>query len=397
MQKYQLTAERTEEAIQEAIDHAAADGGGQVILNPGLYECGTIYLKSNVELHLCAGARIVGHPKPEMYDDFIDPDLDTIRPEFSRKAMVICAHAENVSITGSGEVNGQGPAFYDTNVPQGSFFQKPPLPRPRMFQFFQCRNVRIEGISCIDSPAWTFWFRECEDVYISKIRVAGCQQMINNDGIDVDSCRRVTISDCILTTGDDCLVLRAIRGRDSEPAICEKVIISNCILDSRCQGIRIGCPSDDTIRHSIFSNIVFSGRGSGIHFNYPVHYLRKNCNGYVQIYDLQFHHFLMDCGNYPVRINIDDGVKPRGVNGIIFSDFKVKAKFPFEFKGSAVCVLKDICLHNIEFETEGKFPVYAEYTEYLKLENFRFTMIRNPDECETVEIDRSNCRSWECF
>ena len=194
MADYTVT-EKTGTAIQAAVDAAHNAGGGRVCLEPGVYLSGTICLKSNVELHLPAGAEIKGYSNPEQYDDFRDPGFDNVSPEGSRKCLIAAAHAENVSITGMGEINGSGPDFYDTAVPAGATFAKPPHPRPRMVQFFDCRNVLFEGVSFVDSPGWTFWLLGCDDVHVSRIRVTGCQQMINNDGIDIDDCRRVTVSD----------------------------------------------------------------------------------------------------------------------------------------------------------------------------------------------------------
>ena len=190
-----LVTEKSGAAIQRAIDEAHQAGGGTVSLEPGVYPSGTLHLKSNVELHLPAGSRIQGYPRPELYEDFCDPGFDAVAPEGSRKCLIAAAHAENIAITGSGEINGAGPEFYDRNVPPDAFFAKPPHPRPRMIQCFDCRNLRFEGVSFADSPGWTFWLLGCEDVNVSRVRVTGCQQMINNDGIDIDDCRRVTVSD----------------------------------------------------------------------------------------------------------------------------------------------------------------------------------------------------------
>lgn len=218
MADYTVT-EKTGTAIQAAVDAAHNAGGGRVCLEPGVYLSGTICLKSNVELHLPAGAEIKGYSNPEQYDDFRDPGFDNVSPEGSRKCLIAAAHAENVSITGMGEINGSGPDFYDTAVPAGATFAKPPHPRPRMVQFFDCRNVLFEGVSFVDSPGWTFWLLGCDDVHVSRIRVTGCQQMINNDGIDIDDCRRVTVSDSFFRTGDDCIILRAIRRSPDHHAV----------------------------------------------------------------------------------------------------------------------------------------------------------------------------------
>ena len=115
--------EKSGTAIQTAIDRTAAAGGGRVILKSGIYPSGTLYLKSNVELHLEAGAVILGSPNWQDYDDFIHPE-QPVTPENSRKCFIAAADAENIAITGSGEINGQGPMFYDRNVPAGKFFAK---------------------------------------------------------------------------------------------------------------------------------------------------------------------------------------------------------------------------------------------------------------------------------
>jgi len=65
-----IAREKTGAAIQREIDAAAAQGGGRVVLMPGVYPSGTVCLRSNTELHIPAGAKIQGSGKPELYDDF---------------------------------------------------------------------------------------------------------------------------------------------------------------------------------------------------------------------------------------------------------------------------------------------------------------------------------------
>ena len=336
------------ESIQSAVDAAHTNGGGRVVLEPGIHPSRTIYLKSFVELHLLSGARIQGSSKVEDYDDFCDPGFDAVAPEKSRKCLIAAAHAENIAITGSGEINGAGPAFYDTNVPEGAFFTKPPHPRPRMIQFYDCRKVRFEGVSFVDSPGWTFWLMACEDVNIHRVTVTGCQQMINNDGIDIDDCHRVTVSDCLIRTGDDCLILRAIRKSPDHHALCEGVTVTNCILDSRCQGIRVGCPSDDTIRNCSFSNIVIQGRGNGININNPKRYLQPGCTGYLDLHDIVFNNLVIESGGVPVWINIEEGVKLRRIGGMTFSNIRINSDQPCRLEGSSETIIEDVRFSEIQ-------------------------------------------------
>jgi len=385
-----IVSEKSGAAIQGAINEAAARGGGRVVLEPGVYTSGTICLRSNIELHIPAGAKIQGADTPEAYDDF--PHPCGVYPENGKKVLLACADAENVSVTGKGEINGAGPAFYDTNVPPGHFFLKPPHPRPRMVQFHNCRNVLFEGVSFVDSPGWTFFISECEDVNISRIRVDGCQQMINNDGIDIDSCKRVAISDSFFRTGDDCIILRAIRkGDKNTSAVCEGVVVTNCVLDSWCQGIRIGCTSDDTIRNARFDNIVFKGRGTGILFEYPMRYVRKNCEGYINVSDISFNHISIDAGRHPIRISCDPEIKSRRIAGITFSNIRLRGTLPLHFCGTPPLPLEDITLRDIAGEIESDTPLVARYVLRHRMENVSLTATTG----EPVPFVRQESPSWE--
>ena len=386
-----FVTERSGTAIQSAIDKAAEAGGGKVTLEPGTYLTGTLYLKSNIELHLPAGVKLLGYPDPEHYDDFRDPGFDAVAPEGSRKCLIACANCENVSITGSGEINGNGPEFYDRNVAPGAFFAKPPHPRPRMIQFYNCRNVVFDGISFLDSPGWTFWLIACEDVRITRIRIIGCQQMINNDGIDIDSCRRVAVSDSFFRTGDDCLILRAIRRSPDQPSIGEEVTVTNCVLDSRCQGIRIGCPSDDTIRNCQFSGIVFRGEGSGIRCENPYRYLRRNCRGYLHVSDLSFENFDITTGLFPIRINVEGAIRLRGVERIRFRNIRIRAKQPISLEGNAETPLCDIQFSGISGVVEGDVPIVAKAVTRLNLDDFELTA----DRGTPLPFSREESASWE--
>ena len=243
-------------AIQGAIDECSASGGGRVVCGPGSYLTGSLLLKSGVELHLANGCRLIGSESLEDYEAF---EAGGFRPENApercTESLIRGIDAHNIAITGPGEVNGSGLAFYDINDKPTRFFRKPPTPRPRMVMLYRCRDVRIEDAAFVDSPCWTFWLMKCERVQVHGARIWGDQRMINNDGIDLDSCRDVTVSDCIIKTGDDCLVLRAIQQMFDEPSPCENVAITNCVLDSWCQGIRVGCPSDGTIKNCTFDNL----------------------------------------------------------------------------------------------------------------------------------------------
>ncbi len=353
--------------VQRAIDEANAAGGGRVVLEPGIYPCGTVYLKSNVELHLSAGARLQGSASPGDYDDVCVDELGDVAPEKSRKALLAAVNAENIAVTGPGEINGAGPEFYDRNVPEGAFFAKPPHPRPRMVQFYNCRGVRLEGTSFIDSPGWTMWLIRCENVWIHRIRVEGNQQMINNDGIDIDECRNVAISDSFFRTGDDCFILRAIPKPDGKEPVCENVTMTNCTLDSRCQGIRVGCPSDGTIRHCTFGDLVICGRGNGININNPKRYLRPGCTGYLNLHDVTFNNLVIESGNVPVWINVEDGIRLRRIGDMTFSNLRVKGARSIRLEGCEDTYIENVRFNEVTAEVKDTVAIVANYCRRLTL------------------------------
>ena len=73
-----------------------------------------------------------------------------------------------------------------------------------------------------------------------------------------------------------------------DPQPCENISISNCVLDSWCQGVRVGCPGDGTIRNATFSNLVIHSENHGISFEYPQRYLAEGTQGNADVHDILF-------------------------------------------------------------------------------------------------------------
>ena len=384
-----VPSEGRQSGIQAAIDMAHAAGGGRVVVRKGIHPCGTLHLKSNVELHLAEGAVVQGGTRPEDYEDIIDPLVD-IAPEKSHKAFLAAIDATNVAVTGSGMFDGKGVSFYDTTIKPGArFFSKPPIPRPRMVQFFRCKGVRFEGVTLKDSPGWTVWLRECEDIAFTRVKIVGDQRMINNDGIDFDSCRRMRVKDCDITTGDDCLVMRAIRS-GAQTVVCEDLIARNCRLSSACQGVRLGCPSDDTIRNARFENCTFRGHNGILSFH-PYHYLRADDEGYCRMADIHFKGWDMDCNGAPIFLKVEGGIKLRDFGHVTFKDMKIRSKQPITLLGSAESPLKDVRLENVTAEIAAGEPIKMNATSQIVFDRFSVTSGAG----KATPFVRKTGESWE--
>lgn len=348
--------------IQVRIDAAAANGGGRVTVKKGVHPCRTLCLKSGVELHLEEGAVLLGGANPDDYDDVIPSEMvyrygDTnMTPTVTRKAFLFADCATNIAITGKGTIDLQGPEFFDHNTTLwGCFWAKPPLPRPRAVVMYRCHGIRMEGVTFKDCPLWTMWLRLCDDIDMDGISIDAEQKMINSDGIDFDGCRHVRLGNSFFKTGDDCVVLRAIRDelRRDVPIVTEDVVVSNCVFNTPCQGVRIGCPSDDTIRNAVFRDIEFLGRNA-IGSQQPRHYLTMGDNGYLKTENIRFENWKVESSGCPLELFVGENIKLRGFGHMSFRNFVVKSDRPFVIRGNERSPVVDMKFENIKGVIRGR-------------------------------------------
>lgn len=364
---------RTETArLQGEIDRVAAAGGGRVTVAKGVHPCGTLYLKSNVELHLEEGAELRGGGKPADYDDAIPLGEvysyeGAVPATVTRKVFVYAENATNVAITGKGVINGCGQQFFD----QKTWAKPTHLHRPRMVMFLKCRGVRFADTTFKDSPLWAMWLRRCDDIVISRIRIEADKRMINTDGIDFDACRNVRVGDSTFSTGDDCFAIRAIRHRDdAEEAVTENLVVSNCVLSTTCQGVRIACPSDRVIRNVVFRDISFTGRNA-IFADQQRWYLETGNTGNITTSNILFENWKIDCYGLPISVTVTDGVTLGDFGHMTFRNIEIKAEKPIKICGNATTVVRDIALEDIRGTVKANPPLVRFRTDGLRLDRFR--------------------------
>lgn len=235
-------------AIQLAIDTVAASGGGTVFISDGIYKTGTIELKSNVELHLASDGVLLGSENVEDYPERENvKHVDTRNLPRNRNACMIYAdECKNIAITGSGKIDCNGTSFVmkkggEPGAWEGWEYVRIDAPTPPRVVFFAgCQNVKIEDVTMVNQPSgWSYWIHDCDYVTFDKCKILAEVQYPNNDGIHINSSRNVTISNCMITSGDDCIVVRANNASLKENKVCEKVTVINCNLTSYSSGIRI--------------------------------------------------------------------------------------------------------------------------------------------------------------
>jgi polygalacturonase len=251
-------------AIQAAVDECAGKGGGTVLVPAGVWMTGSVALKSQVSLRLEAGATLRGSPS---IDDY--PANGFKHLEMGDTRSLLWAISQNdISICGEGTIELVDRPFFDWNqLRTGLPAEKDALlqdwqrrqcvvtagNRPNQPIFFHdCRHLRLEGITIRNSPCWTVTFSCCEDIQVRGIRIDNNLQVPNNDGVHFSGSKNIVVSDCIIRGGDDSLAFTGITNPDS---VCERIIVTNCILTSRSAGVRLGHLSGK-VRDVALSNLV---------------------------------------------------------------------------------------------------------------------------------------------
>ncbi len=248
----------------------AVDTGKIVYFPAGVYRTGTIYLKSGGGLHLDANAVILGSRYPEDYNanDFDKRNTFSVKERASGAHLIIARDCTNVSITGSGSINGNRNGIFNTDIIHTPNGNRPRYVLPRwrpgaMLYFIGCKNIKLEGIRLNDPTYWTAFFHDCENVDINRVTIQ-CDRFTNNsDGLDIDCCRKVNISNCNIFSGDDAIAIRGNQRPLKKAAVCSDITVSNCILSSAACGVRIGV-GNGTIKNCTLKNLKMVNTNTGI-------------------------------------------------------------------------------------------------------------------------------------
>ena len=269
-------------AIASAIAACAAQGGGRVVVPPGIWLTGPIHLRSNIDLHLEAGAEV---RFSQRFEDYLPVVLvqSSVRL-YNYSPLVYARDCTNIAIIGQGTLNGQGQVWWpwkwqDKLAPHKVYkfnTENTPLEerilgtvedgaRPRLVHFLDCRNVLLEGVTVKDSPSWTVHLAFCDNVIVRGLTVIG--KGPNNDGINPESCKDVLVEHCLLDTGDDCVTIKS--GKDQEAwrigRPCENVVVRHCRAIGGHNILAIGSETSGSVRNIYLHDCQSDHTGRGLH------------------------------------------------------------------------------------------------------------------------------------
>lgn len=236
-------------AIASAIEAAAKDGGGRVVVPKGVWLTGPVHLLSGVELHLAEGAVLEFTDNPTDYLPAVHTSWEGIEC-YNYSPLVYAYRQHDIAITGTGTLRPRMATWRGwfarpkahlaalsslyTMMSTGVAVEQRQMAvgenhlRPHLIQFNRCKNVRLENFHIRQSPFWTIHMYLCDGGTVRGLDVQAHGH--NNDGIDIEGSRNFLIEDCIFDQGDDAVVIKSGRNQDAwrlnTPA--ENIEIRNC-------------------------------------------------------------------------------------------------------------------------------------------------------------------------
>ena len=411
-------------AIDRAIQACCEQGGGRVLLPAGRYLSGSIHLKSNVELHLQAGCVIVAAPASmRAYDEaekFDFPEYQDGGHTYFHNSLIWAEGQENVSITGRGMIDGVGLTKKDTekggNVQGGSIGTG-----DKAITLKQCKNILIRDVTIYRGGHFAIIITGCERGTIDNVTID-----TNRDGIDIDCCKYITVSNTkVNTPNDDAIVLKSSYALKRAVA-CEHILITNCIvtgyklgtfLDGTyvpekvnwvCGRIKLGTESNGGYRDITISNCTCM-YSSGLAFEEVDQGLMDN----ILVTNIALNHV----HHYPIYITTGcrnrgpkDVKEPSRGQNIMISNIQAldcDSLAGIIITGMEQAPLKNIALQNIHIEYRGggtkeqgkkeyreqgtnypeprwagptpAYGLYARHVEGLQLRNITFSLKKKDD------------------
>lgn len=299
------------DAFEKAMSDLSNKGGGTLLIPSGIWFTGPISFRSNINLHLEKGAIILFSPDFDLY-----PLIKTVYEgqEMHRcQSPISGKNIENIAITGEGAINGSGQAWrpvkrnkvtqnrWNEIVKSGGILKDPnfwypsqnalkgdsvmtnnlqqslteedwllikDFLRPVMISFIECKNVLLEGVLFENSPSWNIHPLMCENVIIDNIDVRNPSYAQNGDGLDIESCKNVIVTNSTFDVGDDGICIKS--GKDEEGRrrgrSTENVIVNNCKVFKGHGGFVVGSEMSGGVRNIFVSDCLFMGTNIGLRF-----------------------------------------------------------------------------------------------------------------------------------
>lgn len=237
-------------AIQKAIDKCF-EVGGKVIIPAGTFVTGTIYMKSNVNLHIEESGVLKGSPFFKDYpnNEVVYKNIFTHKQDgglYANKALIFAENVYNISFTGVGTIDGSGDSkefqLGNDNTSEKS------RSRPCMLLIIDSKRIKVSDLNLRNSAYWLQNYLGCENLQLKRLKIFN-HSNYNQDGMDIDA-KNVLIEDCVIDVDDDGICFKS----HDRNRIVENIIVRNCIISSNCNAIKFGTASLGGLRNVSIKN-----------------------------------------------------------------------------------------------------------------------------------------------
>ena len=234
-------------AFDKAIQALKERGGGKLVVPAGRYMLqGPLHLISKMDLHLQKGASLLFGSNPADYLPVVKTSWEGTFL-FNYSPFIYALECQNVSISGEGIIDGKASKTWSqwagkqekdqlksremnhNSVPVDQrIFGEGHFLRPQLIQFFDCKNIKVEGVTIKNSPFWCIHLLRCERVIVRNLRYDA--QNRNNDGIDPEYSRNVLIENIEFNNSDDNIAIKSGRDNDgwASNVRSENIVVRNC-------------------------------------------------------------------------------------------------------------------------------------------------------------------------
>lgn len=297
--------------INNAIRSLSENGGGTVVVPAGIWACAPIRILSGINLHLESQAMLKFIKSKEDYPLIItnyegQQCIRAVSP-------VTAENAENIAITGEGIIDGSGDEwrpvkrFKVTDKQWEALLKKSDnvfatketevwMPsksslvgnekniqgdtediideaseyydfyRPVMISLRYCRNILLQGVTFMNSPAWNIHPFFCRSLTVDHVNVRNPYYAQNGDGIDVESCTDVHIHHSVFETGDDAICIKSGKNAVARTieGPCSNIYVHDCIVNEGHGGFVIGSEMSRDVKDILVENCTFTGTDVGV-------------------------------------------------------------------------------------------------------------------------------------
>jgi polygalacturonase len=374
-------------AFDKAFAKAKKNGGAKILVPEGIYFInGPLHLESNICMELQKGARLKFSDNPESYLPVVLTSWEGTFV-YNYSPFIYAYQKENISIIGEGTIDGNAMKTFSTwkkdqkkslelsrdynhnnTAIKERIFGKGHFLRPHLVQFFECKNILVEGVTVTNSPFWCIHLVKSENATFRAINFIA--KLVNNDGIDPEYSKNILIENINFDNGDDNVAIKA--GRDNEGRATaipsENIIIRNCKFKG-LHGVVIGSEMSAGVQ-----NVFVENCGVGGYLKRGI-YLKSNSDRGGFIKDIYVNN--VDFGEVEDCFFITSNYHNEGSAGLITDIHNIfienvtckKASYGgIIIQGFPGKPIKDIYLKNIRID-DAKVPLSLINTEEVRMSN----------------------------